>query len=252
MSERDLFQGMLLAWIGLAPVIALVLLKIAAPYGRHGKGKVGPRIPARLGWFLMELPALVVFPGLAATRGDPGSPVLILLLAMWVLHYGNRAVVYPWRLRAGSPMPVVILLSGMTFNVINGTFLGLGLSLFDSPRGLEWFADPRPWLGLVLFLGGFAMNLHADAILRGLRKAGQGGYSIPRAGFYRFVSCPNYLGEIVEWTGWAIVAWSLPGLAFAIWTVANLLPRALTHHQWYRRTFPDYPGRRKAILPFLL
>ncbi len=252
MSDLDLFRIGLLAWIGFAPIIAMVLLKIAAPYGRHGKGSVGPRVPARLGWFLMELPALVVFPVLASLQGDLVSPARVLLVFLWIVHYANRALVYPWRLRAGSPMPVVILASGITFNLINGILLGLGLSLFDAPRGFAWFADPRPWVGLALFLGGFTLNLRADAVLRGLRGRGQGGYRIPRVGFFRFVSCPNYLGEIVEWTGWAIISWSLPGLAFAVWTAANLLPRALTHHRWYRQNFPDYPRDRKAILPLLL
>lgn len=252
MTRQDLFTIVLLSWIGLAPAIALILLKIAAPYGRHGKGSVGPRVPARLGWFLMELPALLVFPVLAVASGGLDSPVLLLLLGLWVLHYGNRAVVYPLRLTAGSPMPVVIVASGVAFNVINGTLLGLGLSVFDAPRGIEWLADPRAWVGTLMFLGGFALNLHSDQVLRGLRRDGKGGYRVPQGGLYRLVSCPNYLGEILEWTGWAIASWSLPGLAFAVWTAANLLPRALTHHQWYRRTFPDYPKCRKALLPFLL
>jgi protein-S-isoprenylcysteine O-methyltransferase Ste14 len=66
------------------------------------------------------------------------------------------------------------------------------------------------------------------------------------------VSCPNYLGEIVEWTGFALLTWSLPAVSFAAWTVANLVPRALAHHRWYRERFPDYPRRRKALIPGLL
>jgi protein-S-isoprenylcysteine O-methyltransferase Ste14 len=65
------------------------------------------------------------------------------------------------------------------------------------------------------------------------------------------VSCPNYLGEIVEWFGWALATWSFGGLAFALYTTANLAPRALDHHAWYRRQFPDYPADRRALLPHL-
>lgn len=251
MEDSPTFAWVLAAWIALAPAVAAVLTRIAAPYGRHGGGAIGPRVPARVGWFLMELPALVVFPTLALALGGPPGPVLALLLGLWALHYGNRALVYPWRLKAGSPMPVVILLSGVTFNAINGTLLGLGLTVYGALPGDGWLSDPRPWLGTALFLGGFALNLHADAILRALRRGG-GGYAIPRKGAYRWVSCPNYLGELLEWVGWAVVSWSLPGAAFAVWTAANLVPRALTHHRWYRRTFPDYPADRRAVLPFLL
>lgn len=66
------------------------------------------------------------------------------------------------------------------------------------------------------------------------------------------MSSPNYLGEIIEWTGFALATWSLPGLAFALWTVANLVPRAVAHHRWYRGKFPGYPVERRALIPYLL
>ncbi len=69
---------------------------------------------------------------------------------------------------------------------------------------------------------------------------------------FELVSCANYFGEVLEWVGWAVLTWSLPGLTFALWTVANLVPRARAHHAWYQRTFPEYPAKRKAIIPFLL
>jgi 3-oxo-5-alpha-steroid 4-dehydrogenase 1 len=49
-----------------------------------------------------------------------------------------------------------------------------------------------------------------------------------------------------------MATWSLAGLSFALWTFANLVPRALSNHRWYKEQFPDYPKNRKAILPFLL
>ncbi|HDP80029.1 MAG TPA: DUF1295 domain-containing protein, partial [Spirochaetes bacterium] len=94
-------------------------------------------------------------------------------------------------------------------------------------------------------------NMHADHVLKNLRSPGETGYRIPAGGLYRFVSCPNYFGEILEWTGWALATWSLPGLAFALFTMANLVPRARAHHRWYHETFPDYPAERKRVIPFL-
>jgi hypothetical protein len=44
----------------------------------------------------------------------------------------------------------------------------------------------------------------------------------------------------------------MPALSFAIWTIANLLPRALQHHRWYQQTFSEYPAERKAVIPFIL
>jgi protein-S-isoprenylcysteine O-methyltransferase Ste14 len=69
---------------------------------------------------------------------------------------------------------------------------------------------------------------------------------------YRWVSCPNYLGEIVQWFGWALLTWSPAGLAFAVYTTANLLPRGIDHHAWYRQRFAEYPDTRRAVIPFVL
>jgi 3-oxo-5-alpha-steroid 4-dehydrogenase 1 len=48
-----------------------------------------------------------------------------------------------------------------------------------------------------------------------------------------------------------LATWSLAGLAFALYTAANVGPRAFANHRWYRERFPDYPKHRKALFPFL-
>jgi len=96
------------------------------------------------------------------------------------------------------------------------------------------------------------INQLSDNILLNLRKTPGNGYKIPYGGLFRWVSCPNFFGEIIEWSGFALMIWSPAGLAFAVWTAANLIPRALDHHKWYRENFPDYPQERKAVFPCLL
>jgi steroid 5-alpha reductase family enzyme len=141
----------------------------------------------------------------------------------------------------------------MVFNLVNASANGYWLFWAGPERPLSWLADPRFLVGVLLFLGGMAVNLSSDYRLLGLRRSGGARYQNPPArGLFRWVSCPNYLGEIVEWCGWALATWSLAGLSFAAWTVANLVPRALAHHRWYRATFPEYPAARKALIPFLL
>jgi steroid 5-alpha reductase family enzyme len=110
-------------------------------------------------------------------------------------------------------------------------------------------SHPRTIIGVFIFVVGFIINRWSDRILRSLRTHPGDDYQVPYGGLFRWVSCPNYLGEIIEWTGWAIATWSLPGLSFAIWTVANLAPRARAHHAWYQAHFQDYPARRKALIP---
>ena len=59
------------------------------------------------------------------------------------------------------------------------------------------------------------------------------------------VSCPNYFGEFLEWLGWALMTMNLAGLIFFFWTLANLLPRALSNHEWLKREFENYPKIEK-------
>ena len=106
--------------------------------------------------------------------------------------------------------------------------------------------------GGILFLTGAYINLRSDNILLSLRKSNSKGYSIPQGGFFKYISCPNFFGEILEWTGFAIMTWSPAALAFAIWTMVNLIPRALDHHRWYQDHFDEYPSERKAIIPKVL
>ena len=48
-----------------------------------------------------------------------------------------------------------------------------------------------------------------------------------------------------------MLTWSPAGLVFFLWTAANLVPRARSHHRWYQERFPDYPRERKAVIPWL-
>jgi len=178
-------------------------------------------------------------------------PVLIFLI-LWEAHYIHRAFIYPFTIsHKARLMPLSVIALGFLFNVVNAYLNGRYLFSFSPGYSDQWLCDPRFICGLVLFAAGYFINKKADETLRILGWNNEGHYKIPYGGFYRWISCPNYFGEIVLWTGWAVMTWSLPGLAFAVWTAANLAPRARAHHRWYREYFPDYPRERKALLPFI-
>ena len=139
----------------------------------------------------------------------------------------------------------------MAFNTWNGYLNGHWLGVHAAEYSAAWMGHFHFVAGLICFAAGFAINVHSDEILLRLRRGTETGYAIPRGGLFRFVSCPNYFGELVEWSGWALMTWSPAGLVFALWTAANLVPRARSHHRWYRTEFADYPRERKAIIPFV-
>ena len=253
MTEAPIHTTLIWLVFVLAAVTFIGLLRLRAPYGRHYSGRGwGPEISNRTGWIVMELPATLVFAAVYAMGDAATGTVPLVLLGMWQCHYLNRNFVYPLRIRSGGRgMPVVVAASGFAFNVVNAYVNARFISHLGE-YGTGWLADPRFLAGLGLFAAGFALNLHSDNILLRLRRPTETKYSIPRGGAFRYVSCPNYLGEVVEWGGWALATWSPGGLAFFAYAAANLVPRALSHHRWYRERFEDYPAGRKALIPGVL
>lgn len=246
------FNQLTLAWIALALVLFPIQLFVTAPYGRHVRAGWGPTIPNRVGWIVMEIVSLAVFVSLFLTGTAEKSLVSFILFTGWTLHYTNRSLIYPWRTRTcGKRMPLLIVLWAVIFNVVNAGLNGIALGSLYEYSG-RWLLDPRFMGGLALFLIGAAINLRSDNTLLALRRYGETDYKIPHGGLFEYVSCPNLLGEVVQWSGFALMAWNLPALSFAIWTASNLIPRAISHHKWYRAQFADYPFARKAVIPFLL
>ncbi|HEY2557266.1 MAG TPA: DUF1295 domain-containing protein [Diaminobutyricibacter sp.] len=237
--------------IALAVVTFIALCFVVAPYGRHGRGGWGPTVPARVGWMIMESPASLLFLIFYLFGDHRAELVPLVFLVLWQVHYVQRVFVYPLLIRSGSRMPLSVMGMAIAFNVLNTWVNARWISEYGS-YPTSWLADPRFIVGVVVFVAGFVLNLGSDRILRRLRAPGAGGYRIPYGGGYRFVSSPNYLGEIVEWTGWAIATWSLAGFSFALYTFANLAPRAMANHRWYHETFDDYPPERKALIPFVI
>jgi len=244
----------LLTWveIALAIVTFVAVTFVTAPYGRHDKGGWGPRIPARVGWIVMESPALLAF-GAFYFAGPHRLEIAPLVMAgMWALHYTQRVILFPMRMRPdGKKMPLAIVGSAIAFNVLNASVNAPQLSAFGGYDS-TWLRDPRFLLGALLFLAGFTINVRADNVLFALRKPGETGYRVPYGALHDLVANPNYLGEVIEWIGWAILTWSLAGASFALYTAANLVPRALSNRKWMRERLPDYPRERRAIIPYVL
>jgi protein-S-isoprenylcysteine O-methyltransferase Ste14 len=251
LTELAVFHGLLVAWFILGAAVFVLLFFVAAPYGRYIRQGWGPTIKNKLAWVLMEAPAPIVF-GVFFILGNRINAIGIVFLVLWETHYLHRAFIYPLGLRGTARrMPLVIMGFGFIFNIMNAYLNGRYIFTFSGGYENNWLIDPRFILGTVLFIVGYIINRRADFILQSLRQPDESGYKISHDRLYRWVSNPNYLGEIIIWIGWALATWSLAGLAFAFWTAANLVPRAKAHHAWYHRNFPDYPPERKALLPGL-
>ncbi|XP_006875031.1 PREDICTED: 3-oxo-5-alpha-steroid 4-dehydrogenase 1 [Chrysochloris asiatica] len=250
-SELRLLDTLAALLGALACFFFLVLQRFGTTYGRYWSPRLGWWLPARPAWALQELPSLAL-PLLECTRAGGRLHHLpnALLLAMFLVHYAHRTLIFPFLIRGGKPTPFISFILAFIFCTYNGYLQSRYLSQYAEYAD-DWLTDPRFLTGLAMWLAGMLINLHSDHILRNLRKPGETGYKIPRGGLFEYVTAANYFGELVEWCGYALASWSLQGGAFAFFTFCVLFSRAQQHHRWYLRKFEDYPKSRKMLFPFL-
>lgn len=243
------------AMLVLAVIVFVALHRITAGYGMMYNKKWGPTLNNRLGWILMETPSFAAMLLFWLLSDRAAQPALIVMASLFELHYFQRSFIFPFLIRGKSRMPVAIIAMGVVFNIINTYMIGGWLFYVSSPDTypVSWLESPLFILGTVIFFIGMIVNLSSDHIIRNLRKPGDSRHYIPVGGMYRFVTSANYFGEFTEWLGYAVLTWSLGGLAFAVWTFANLAPRSRSIHQRYISEFGDkYESlNRKYMLPFI-
>ncbi|WP_018666344.1 DUF1295 domain-containing protein [Bacteroides gallinarum] len=239
-----------------ALIVFIALYFVKAGYGIFRTASWGYSINNKLAWVLMEAPVFIVMCWLWGKSGVGFSIPVCIFFLLFQLHYFQRSFVFPFLLKGRSRMPVAIMAMGIVFNILNGMMQAGGLFYF-APSGFytggwAYLLQPHALSGLLLFFAGMVINLHSDRVIRRLRKPGDTKHYLPSKGFYRYVTSANYFGELVEWTGFAILTLSPAAWVFVWWTFANLVPRADAIHRHYREEFGDEAvGRRKRILPYI-
>ena len=247
------FNIFLLIMSGIAAVVFVALYFLKAGYGMFRDSRWGISLNNKVAWVLMEAPVFIVMALLwwGSERRFETAPLIIFLL--FELHYFQRSFVFPFLMKGKSRMPVSIMLMGVVFNVLNGFMQGEWL-FYLAPADrytTEWLTTPPFIIGTLIFFTGMVINWHSDNVIRHLRQPGDTRHYLPQKGLYRYVTSANYFGELVEWTGLAILTWSAAGAVFAWWTFANLVPRANAIYHRYQQEFGTQMGNRKRIFPFL-
>jgi 3-oxo-5-alpha-steroid 4-dehydrogenase 1 len=254
------YDTVLAAALGFAAFVAIVAPFVPSPYGRFASARYGLRFDPRLGWFLMELPSTVSFLFFYLRGPHRFEPVPLVFLCVWLVHYGNRGFFFPLSIRAprGSTasFSLMVVATGWLVTSLHGYLNGSYFSTFGhySP---SWLTDPRFLAGIAFYATSLALNIHSDAIVRNLRtrdevERGDKVYRLPVGGLFRWVSSPAYFVELTGWAGFALFTWSLSGVFIFAISAANLVPRAISTHRWYKDRFPDYPPERTALIPYIL
>jgi 3-oxo-5-alpha-steroid 4-dehydrogenase 1 len=149
-----------------------------------------------------------------------------------------------------------VVVIGWVVTSLHGYLSAAWVTRYHVDPSATWLLDPRFLAGIAMYYVGLALNLHADHVLRALRtrdevRRGERVYRIPRGGLFTWVTNASYLAELVFWIGFALFTWSPAGIFIVAISAANLVPRAIATHRWYRERFPDYPSDRRILVPFV-
>ena len=238
----------------IAVFVFIALYFVKAGYGIFRTKQWGLSINNKAAWVMMEAPVFIVMLYMWASNGASTALPAFLAFLLFELHYFQRSFVFPLMMKGKSSMPIAIITMGIVFNVINGFLIGTSLFVFpptDFSEGAAYLTHPTAITGIAIFFIGMGINIHSDHVIRHLRKPGDTRHYLPAKGFYRYVTSANYFGELVEWTGFALLCSTPAAWLFVIWTAANLVPRAAAIHKHYREEFGDAVGSRKRVIPFI-
>jgi protein-S-isoprenylcysteine O-methyltransferase Ste14 len=295
-------QILILAIISI-PITMLFFSHVPTPYGRfYQKDVWGPDLDEKNAWCIMESTGLFMFLLFYFLYGARRfCYVPLLFLGLWIFHYINRALIYPYAImkQKYKKFPLLLVILGF-FYLSMFSYLNAKNVSSNPKYTIDWIKKPVFIIGVIIFFIGFIINVWADCKLQQNKKKVEDinkennltdkketkeekedkiftffdngkfnfskmfdnriyfetnekkHYHLPSGGLYNYISSPNYLGEIIEWSGWAIATWSLPGLLFALGAVGCIGVRALHTHKWYEKNFENMPKDRKALIPFIL
>ena len=259
----DFFYDLLYIMFLVGFVVFVSLYFVDAGYGKMRSEKWGPAISNKVGWLLMECPVFFVmlylyFKSFPLYGGVTKQAPYWLFFLFFEFHYFQRSFVFPFLLKGKSKMPLIIMLLSVVWNLINGYIQGFWLfhlapQYYPELYTTSWVTTPQFIIGTVIFLTGWIINMHSDHVIRHLREPGDTNHYLPKKGLYKYVTSANYLGEITEWLGFAILTWSLAGLLFFWFSCCNLVPRSNAIYKKYEEEFPDEFDRKKLkrIIPFI-
>lgn len=255
------FDTILLLGFVFSLVVIVFAVLAPSPYGRFASEKGGGiNLNPKLGWWLMEIPATVVFLIFFIWNYQHWNATALVLAAIWLIHYANRGWFFPLSIRVSrdqrATFSVQVMSMGMFVTGIHGYLNAEWFTTHSDFLTDAWLTDPRFIIGVIVYVIGFGLLVHSESVVRNLRPRHQNPatgskYRIPYGGGFRFVTSPQYLGEMIAWTGFSIFTWGLPGVLILVITAGNLIPRAVATHRWYKEKFPDYPANRRALIPFL-
>jgi len=255
-SPTAIAPGALLVWAAL--VVAFTLLWLASLPLRNAS-------IVDMWWGPAFVLAALVYAAAQEAIGNRGLAV-VAVVTLWALrlawHIGRRNVGHgedpryaAWRTQHGASWWwfswVKVFLLQATVAWIVSWPLGAAL------RGSSAFPSVWDLAGLLLALGGLALEATADAQLRRFKRTATRG-AVCDVGLWRYSRHPNYFGESVVWWGLFVVAAGAGGWATVVspivmtWLLLRVSGVALLEAGLARSKpgYAEYVRRTSAFVPW--
>ena len=174
-TGNETFDTVLALGFGFAIFTVIGSLFVASPYGRFASNKMGINLNPKLGWWLMEIPATVVFVWFYVHGPRARELTPLILGTIWMIHYGNRGWFFPLSIRVAknrrSTFSVMVMSMGMFVTAIHAYLNATFFTEYAPHLTRAWLADPRFLAGVVIYYCGFFLIVQSEAIVRNLRRA---------------------------------------------------------------------------------
>jgi very-long-chain enoyl-CoA reductase len=219
-----------------------------------------PMIAFPLLWFIVrKVPGSyltqLVYPGTSSAASVSTSQYQDILAIMFTVHFLKREIETILIHRFGNDtMPLTNIFKNSGYYWLFAYWIAyVTMHPLYTPPACNWSKTS----GIILFCVSELLNLKAHVDLRNLRPAGTRIRQVPKTLLFKFVSCPNYLFEILSWIGFTIASQSIAAATFTIVGAAQMTVWAIAKHKRYRKEFDGqdgrelYPKNRKILIPFI-
>lgn len=229
--------GLFAVFLGIIDYYELLPMK----YSKFGTEK---GVPSRVGmvilYFLPGLLAILI----AVPYLGKATLVQWMVLGVVLLHFGKRTLEALFLHKySGKIQPLTFGIIVFAYALMASMISGLNAEAIVKLDGLFY-------LGLGCVIVGEIGNLYHHKLLADLR-GNEGGYHIPKGGWFEQTTCPHYFFELLVWLGITLVSRHLfTGLIF-IAMLGYLTARSIKTRQWYRNRFRDYPEKRTYMIPYI-
>ena len=160
------------------------------------------------------------------------------------------------------PLPVVIVVWLFCALLYVGQISPLAFFLANKTDGAA-VNEVWPWIGAVIMALGVILEASADAQKKAAKEVNPNKFV--DTGLYKLVRCPNYLGELVIWTGsfivcfggccnlwqWIIASLGYLGIVYVMFSGARRLELRQDLVYGSDPTYQAYRSKTPILLPFI-